>query len=66
MDSQLAVSQLNGLYKIKNAKLREIFFEIKMLEGRIGLPITFSHIPREKNKDADLLVNLALDNKVIE
>src|SRR4051812_28947130 len=27
MDSQLASSQLNGLYKIKNAKLRELLFE---------------------------------------
>lgn len=62
MDSNLAVSQLNGIYKIKNANLREIFFEIKTLESEIGKPIMYTHIPREKNKKADRLVNLALDD----
>lgn len=62
MDSQLAASQLNGIYKIKNAKLREILFEIKKYENEITLPITYTHIPREQNKNADAMVNLALDN----
>ena len=61
MDSNLAVNQLNGLYKIKNPGLREIFFEIKGLENQIKIPIYYTHIPREKNKKADRLVNLALD-----
>ena len=64
MDSNLAVSQLNGIYKIKNANLREIFFEIKMLESQIKVPIKYTHVPRERNKKADRLVNLALDNKL--
>jgi len=64
MDSQLAVSQINGLYKIKNARLRDFIFEIKSKEKEIGLPISYSYIPREKNKNADMLVNLALDNKI--
>jgi ribonuclease HI len=64
MDSQLASSQLNGLYKIKNAKLREFFFEAKQKEQTIGLPIYYTHIPREQNKQADRMVNLALDNKL--
>ena len=64
MDSNLAVSQLNGIYKIKNANLREIFFQIKSLETQIKIPITYTHIPREKNKKADRMVNLALDNKL--
>ena len=64
MDSNLAVNQLNGIYKIKNAKLREILFEIKALESQIKIPIIYKHIPREKNKKADRLVNLALDNKL--
>jgi ribonuclease HI len=64
MDSNLAASQLNGYYKIKNSGLREIFFEIKKLEAQIKIPISYTHIPREKNKKADRLVNLALDNKL--
>jgi ribonuclease HI len=61
MDSNLAVQQLNGIFKIKNPGLREIFFEIKGLENQIKIPIYYTHIPREKNKKADRLVNLALD-----
>lgn len=64
MDSNLAASQLNGLYKIKNAGLRVIYFEIKSLEAQIKIPIYYTHIPREQNKKADRLVNLALDNMI--
>lgn len=64
MDSNLAVNQLNGLYKIKSASLREILFEIKSLETQIKLPIIYKHIPREQNKIADKLVNDALDFKI--
>lgn len=61
MDSQLASSQLNGLYRIKNPNLRVLLFEARQKEAEIGLPITYSHVPREQNKKADALVNLALD-----
>lgn len=61
MDSQLAVSQLNGVYKVKSASLREILFSIRQKEAEIGLRITYSHVRREYNKKADKLVNLALD-----
>ncbi len=64
MDSLLAYSQIVGLWKIKNAKLREILFQIKKLEQEIGLPIYYNHIPREQNKLADFMVNQALDNKI--
>jgi ribonuclease HI len=64
MDSQLASSQLNGLYRIKNPHLRELLFEARQKESQIGLPITYSHVPREQNKKADALVNIALDNAV--
>lgn len=65
MDSLLASSQLNGLYKIKNPNLRILFFEAKQKETEIDVPISYSHIPREQNKKADRMVNLALDNKMI-
>lgn len=62
MDSNLAAMQLNGIYKIKNAGLRVLLFEARQLESQIKLPITYKHIPREQNKKADRLVNIALDN----
>jgi len=64
MDSQLVYSQIIGLFKIKNATLRDLLFKIKEKEAEIKLPITYNFVRREKNKNADKLVNLALDNKL--
>ena len=64
MDSQLAYSQLSGLYKVKNSAIREFVFKIKQMEVEAGFPISYTHIPREKNKKADFMVNFALDNKL--
>jgi len=64
MDSELAYSQITGAYKVKNANLKELLFKIKIKEKEIGVPISYAHIRREKNKKADKLVNLALDNKI--
>lgn len=62
LDSQLVVSQLNGIYKIKNSVLRELLFSIREKEASLGSVISYTHIRREKNKEADRLVNMALDN----
>jgi ribonuclease HI len=61
MDSELAVRQLNHIYKIKEERIQKLFMEIwnEMLDfGRV----TFTHVPREQNKRADAMVNYALDN----
>lgn len=63
MDSNLAASQLNGLFKIKNSTIREFVLEIKSLENEIKIPISYTHIPRERNKKADAMVNKALDSE---
>lgn len=63
MDSQLAYSQLNGLYKVKNPRIREFVFEIRKKEAELNIPIFYTHIPREKNTRADFMVNQALDNR---
>ncbi len=64
MDSQLACSQLNGLYKVKNPRIREFVFEIRQKEAELGFVITYTHVPREQNKKADFMVNQALDNQL--
>lgn len=64
LDSQLVYSQITGLYKIKDSKLRELLFKVREKEGELGIPVSYNLIPREKNKEADKLVNLALDNKI--
>jgi len=62
LDSKLVVEQLNGNFKIKDARLRELSLKIRMLEQEVGGVITYSYVPREQNTRADLQVNKALDN----
>ena len=59
MDSELAMKQLNGQYRMKNEALRPIFDEIKRLASHYQ--VTFEHVYREKNMAADEQVNLAID-----
>lgn len=59
-DSLLVIKQLNNEFKVKNNHLRELFDQIKTQEKGIK-KITYTHIPREQNYQADLLVNQALD-----
>ncbi len=60
MDSLLVTNQLTGVYKIKNRDLWPIHSSIK--EFAKGLDkVTFTHVRREFNKDADAMVNKILD-----
>jgi len=61
MDSKLAVEQLSGHYKVEDAKLQPLFMQLWNLRVELGHVITFKHIPREENKEADKMVNQALD-----
>ncbi len=60
LDSELAVKQLNGLYRVKNPGLAKRFLEVHNLRTQFK-KVTFSHVYREQNKDADALVNKTLD-----
>lgn len=62
-DSKLIVSQLTGVYRIKNANLKGLHQQIKNFEQELGVPVFYTHIPRERNKEADRLVNQSLDKK---
>lgn len=62
LDSELVVKQLNHEYKLKDERIQKYFIEIWNLMLDFG-SVTFSHVPREKNKVADAMVNEALDAK---
>mgnify|MGYP001569085426 FL=1 len=62
LDSQLVVKQINGLYKVKNTKLKKIYLEIKKILEELPHKILFKNVSREKNVKADLLVNQKLDS----
>lgn len=61
-DSLLMVSQLNGLFKVKNEVLRSFIFEIRSLEQQLNIPISYKHVLREYNQEADSLVKECLDS----
>ncbi len=63
MDSELAQKQLIGEYKIKDSGLQPLFIEIWNLKLDYK-KVNFIHIPREQNKEADEMVNAALDGKI--
>lgn len=62
-DSELLSRQLNGLYKIENNELQPLFIEIWNLKQDFK-KVNFVHVPREKNREADRLVNKALNTLI--
>ena len=63
-DSELVVKQRNHSYRVRSKKLKIIFREINNLEKHFK-SVSYRHIPREINKDADLLANLAIDEYIL-
>ncbi len=61
MDSELIVKQMHGHYKVKNPTLKEKHTRVKMLIAESFPRITFTHIRREENGEADQLANDAMD-----
>lgn len=61
-DSELMVKQMNAEYKILDEKIQKLFLEVWNLKFDFKL-VKFKIIPREKNKEADRLVNEALDSE---
>ena len=61
-DSELLIKQMQGLYKILEPKIQSLFVAVWNLKIDFK-EVKFKLISREKNKEADKLVNEALDNQ---
>jgi ribonuclease HI len=59
-DSELLIKQMKGQYRVKNPGLLPLYEEAKNLTRRIGT-VTFEHVRREFNTEADRLCNEAMD-----
>ena len=59
-DSLLLVQQMKGVYKVKHPGLQPLFEEARRLAKQVA-QVTFEHVRRELNKDADRLANEAMD-----
>ena len=59
-DSLLLIEQMRGNYKVKNEGLRPLHMKARMLVMQIG-DVSFEHVRREQNKEADRLSNVGMD-----
>jgi len=59
-DSLLLVQQMRGVYKVKNEGLKPLHGRARLLAHDIGR-VTYEHVRREENKEADRLANIAMD-----
>ncbi len=61
LDSLLVVQQVNGKYKVKSKNLKDLYNQCTDLIKKID-NLEIYHVPREQNKRADELANIALDS----
>jgi ribonuclease HI len=59
-DSELIVRQINGQYRVRHPDLKPLYERAVALIGRLPR-FRIRYVPRTENKDADRLVNQALD-----
>ena len=59
-DSELMVKQIKGVYRVKNAQLKLLFTEAQSLLKKLP-NWKIMHVPREENKEADLLANKGVE-----
>ncbi len=60
MDSELVIKQMKGVYKIKHPNLKILASEVSSLASLFH-SISYAHIRREQNAEADALANRAMD-----
>ena len=64
MDSELVVSQVNGVYKVKSAKMKPLYDKVKKMIKELGgggVNIKIEHQLRQATEEADRIVNEVLD-----
>ncbi len=59
-DSELVVKQMNREYKVKDPNLMQLFVQLHNACLDFGT-VAFMHVAREHNREADRMVNEALD-----
>lgn len=64
LDSELVVRQLTGVYRVKDITLQKLAMNVKNLITKIDRKVIFKNVLRDKNKEADLLLNEELDRNI--
>ncbi|MBQ6320981.1 reverse transcriptase-like protein [Candidatus Saccharibacteria bacterium] len=60
-DNLMMINQMNGIYKIKNRDLLPIYADIREMIAKNFEAVSFSHVQREQNANADREANAAID-----
>jgi probable phosphoglycerate mutase len=60
MDSKLVVEQMSGRWRIKHPDLQALAAQARQAARALGR-VTYTWVPRERNKHADRLANEAMD-----
>ena len=63
-DSELVVRQMSGEYKVKHADMIPLHREAKSLFARLQ-DARLTHVPREENREADVMSNRAIDERLV-
>src|SRR6478736_3294660 len=69
MDSKLVVEQMAGRWKIKHEDMRRLALQARDVAADIsaaGGSVVYTWVPREQNKDADALSNVAMDWRTLD
>jgi ribonuclease HI len=62
LDSELVARQISGRYRVKHPDLKPMHASVMAMLGQLG-SYTVGHVPRELNKVADRLSNVAIDER---
>ena len=62
LDSELVARQISGRYRVKHPELKPFHASAMALLARLQ-GYTVAHVPRELNRDADRLSNVAIDER---
>ena len=68
LDSKLVVEQMSGRWKIKHEDMKRLALQARDVAAgiiRAGGAVRYEWIPREQNKDADALSNVAMDGRTV-
>ncbi|HLJ68356.1 MAG TPA: ribonuclease HI family protein [Chloroflexota bacterium] len=64
MDSELVVKQMTGQYRVRHPEILPLYLEA--VDAVTALPeVTFEHVSRERNREADDLANVAIDSRMV-
>jgi probable phosphoglycerate mutase len=64
-DSKLLVEQLSGRFRVKNPTLQRLHTEVRAT-AKAFAGVSYEHVPREQNKEADRLANQGVDEWLSE